>query len=219
MVIIIMSGFLSIAFNGVGQISAPPRTFPLCSTIREIIFSAHEKQFKNLMDATLKGSHGYQVRGSWRFESVQYETILQWPGATKSYIDNSEESTDSSFHLTRQYVAEFSNLLHADEARKKFELLNQQITECRILLADTNITVLKPLPLEKIKDDLPVAALDARLYPLTIKEADAASAGQEVVIMTAYEKSGKYFNAYMIVEYRLSLTDTDFEKDKPIDKH
>jgi hypothetical protein len=196
-----------ISMGASAQSIEKPMAVPLCSSIREIIFSAHEKQFKNLMDAEMKGSYGYQVRGSWRFETTQYETILPWPGASKSYIDNSEERTDSSFQLTRQYVAEFKNLPTTEDARRKFELLNQQITDCRILLADTNITVLKPLPLDKIKDDLPVAALDAKLYPLTIKEADAASPGQEVVIMTAYEKSGRFYNAYMIVEYRLRVAD------------
>jgi hypothetical protein len=182
-------------------------SYQQCSAIREIIFSAHEKQFENLMDREMKGSHGYQVRGSWRFESVQYESILIWPGATKSYIDNSEESTDSSHKIIRQYVAEFSGLKTLDDAKQKFDLLNNQIAECRLFLSDTNITVLRPLPLSKIQDELPVAALDAKLFPVTIKDADAAQPGQEVVIMTAYERVGKLFSAYMIVEYRLQLGD------------
>ncbi len=182
-------------------------SYQQCSPIREIIFSAHEKQFNNLMDREMKGSHGYQVRGSWRFETVQYESILMWPGATKSYIDNSEESTDSSHKIIRQYVAEFSGLKTLDDAKQKFDLLNNQIAECRLFLSDTNITVLRPLPLSKIQDELPVAALDARLFPVTIKDADAAQPGQEVVIMTAYERVGKLFSTYMIVEYRLQQND------------
>ena len=178
-------------------------SYQQCSAIREIIFSAHEKQFDNLMDKEMKGSHGYQVQGSWRFETVQYESILIWPGATKSYIDNSEERTDSSHKMIRQYVAEFSGLKTLDAAKQKFDLLNNQVAECRLFLSDTNITVLRPLPLSKIQDELPVAALDAKLFPITIKDADAAQPGQEVVIMTAYERAGKLFSAYMIVEYRL----------------
>jgi hypothetical protein len=185
----------------------PDFSYQQCSPIREIIFSAHEKQFNNLMDREMKGSHGYQVRGSWRFETVQYESILMWPGATKSYIDNSEESTDSSHKIIRQYVAEFSGLKTLDDAKQKFELLNNQIAECRLFLSDTNITVLRPLPLSKIQDELPVAALDAKLFPVKVKDADAAQPGQEVVIMTAYERVGKLYNAYMIVEYRLQQND------------
>ncbi|HSK11592.1 MAG TPA: hypothetical protein VK907_00175 [Phnomibacter sp.] len=182
------------------------KSIQLCSAIREVIFSAHEKQFRNLMDKEMKGSHGYQVRGSWRFETVQYASILEWPGATKSYIDNSEERTDTSYQLIRQYVAEFSGMRTVEDARQKFELLNRQIAECRLPLSDTNITILRAIPLDKIKDDLPVAAIDARLYPITVKQADEAQPGQEVVIMTAYERSGRMFNAYMIVEYRLQQT-------------
>jgi hypothetical protein len=178
-------------------------SYQQCSPIREIIFSAHEKQFNNLMDREMKGSHGYQVRGSWRFETVQYESILMWPGATKSYIDNSEESTDSSHKIISQYVAEFSGLKTLEDAKTKFELLNNQVAECQLFLSDTNITVLRPLPLSKIQDELPVAALDAKLFPVKVKDADAAQPGQEVVIMTAYERVGKLFSAYMIVEYRL----------------
>jgi hypothetical protein len=179
-----------------------------CSAIKEIIFSAYEKQFNNLMDKELKGSHGYQVRGTWRFETVQYASILEWPGATKSYIDNSEERTDSGFQLIRQYVAEYTGLPTADAARFRFEQLNRQVAECRVFLNDSNIHVLRPLALDKIQDELPVAALDAKLFPVTVREADAAQPGQEVVIMTAYERSGKLFNAYMIVEYRLRQGET-----------
>ena len=74
-------------------------------------------------------------------------------------------------------------------------------------LNDSNIVVLKHIPLEKIRGELPVAAIDARLYPITVKDADEASPGQEVVIMTAFEKTGRYYAAYMIVEYRVSQTD------------
>jgi hypothetical protein len=178
---------------------------PLCSAIREVIFSAHQHQFKNLMNTQTKGSYGYQVQGSWRFETTQYETLLAWPEASKTYIDHSEEKTDSSLKLTRQYVAEFKNLPTTEVAQEKFKRLNEQITTCKVLLADTQISVLKPLPLSRIKDDLPVAAIDARLYPVTIKQADAASPAQEVVIMTAYEKTAKFYHVYMIVEYRLLL--------------
>ncbi len=174
-----------------------------CAAIRELIYSAYEKQFDNLLDKELKGSHGYQVRGSWRFETVQYQSLLDWPGATKTYIDDSRESTDSSSKIIRQFVAEFGTVKTREEAMQKFDFLNAQIAECRLPLSDTNITLLKPIPLEKIKDELPVAAIDARLYPVTVQQADAASPGQEVVIMTAYEKIGRIFSAYMIVEYRL----------------
>lgn len=174
-----------------------------CSVIREVIYSAHVKQFGNLILKELKGSHGYQVRGSWRFETVQYQSLLDWPGATKTYIDDSRENTDSTLTLTRQFVAEFAGLGSMEDARKKFDVLNRQITDCRLPLNDSNIAVLKPIPLHKIKDELPVAALDARLYPVSVQQADAASPGQEVVIMTAYEKIGRIFTAYMIVEYRL----------------
>ncbi|MCU0403508.1 MAG: hypothetical protein MUE99_03085 [Chitinophagaceae bacterium] len=174
-----------------------------CAVIREVIYSAHEKQFDNLIQKEMKGSHGYQVRGSCRFETTQYMSLIDWPQATKTYIDHSEEKTDSSLKLIRQFVAEFTGLTSLEDARKKFDILNRQITDCRLPLNDSNITVLKPIPLDKIKDDLPVAALDARLYPITVKEAEEASPGQEVVIMTAYEKIGRYYSAYMIVEYRL----------------
>jgi len=185
------------------------RTFAAtqCSAIREVIFSAHQKQFDNLLDKELKGSHGYQVQGTWRFETFQYASLLDWPGASKTYIDDSRESTDSSSKMIRQFVAEFAQLKSPQEARQKFDYLNAQITECRLLLSDTNITLLKPLPLEKIKDELPVAALDAKLYPVTIKQSTAAEAGQEVVIMTAWERNGQYYTAYMIVEYRLQQTE------------
>ena len=192
-----------VAVTGYGQTVDSISPVNQCSAIREIIFSAHQKQFRNLMDKELKGSHGYQVRGSWRFESVQFASILEWPGATKSYIDNSEERTDSTYQLTRQYVAEFANLRSEEEARRKFELLNRQVAECRLPLGDSNIMVLRPLPLDKIEAELPVAAIDARLYPVRVKEADEAQPGQEVVIMTAYEKLGRLYSAYMIVEYRL----------------
>jgi hypothetical protein len=89
-----------------------------------------------------------------------------------------------------------------EDAKTKFELLNNQVAECQLFLSDTNITVLRPLPLSKIQDELPVAALDAKLFPVKVKDADAAQPGQEVVIMTAYERVGKLFSAYMIVEYR-----------------
>lgn len=188
-----------------GQL-APKASLAQCSAIREIIYSAHTGSFDNLLDMEMKGSHGYQVQGSWRFETVQYASLLQWPGAAKSYIDHSEEKTDSSHKLIRQFVAEYSGLKTAEEARGLFDMLNTQVSECRLPLSDTDIVVLKPLPKEKIKGDLPVAAIDARLYPVTIKKGDAARPGQEVVIMTAYEKNGKFYIAYMIVEYRVQET-------------
>ncbi len=174
-----------------------------CAAIREIIFSASERQFDNLMLSGGRGSHGYQVMGSWRFETVQYESRLMWPGATRSYIDNSEESTDSSKKIIRQFVAEFSKLATEAFAIQKYKDLNAQVALCRLPLGDTNIMVLKPVPLDQIKGDLPVTAIDATLYPITIKQGTPASPGQEVVIMTAYEKTGRTYNAYMIVEYRL----------------
>lgn len=174
-----------------------------CSAIREVIYSAYEKQFNNLLDKELKGSHGYQVRGTWRFETFQYQSLLDWPGATKTYIDDSRESTESSSKMIRQFVAEFGPVKTREEAKQKFDLLNAQIAECRLPLSDTNITLLKPLPLDRIKDELPVAALDARLYPVRVKEATAAEPGQEVVIMTAFERNGQLYSTYMIVEYRL----------------
>lgn len=174
-----------------------------CAAIREVIYSAYEKQFDNLLDKELKGSHGYQVRGSWRFETTQYQSLLDWPGATKTYIDDSRESTDSSSKITRQFVAEFGPVKTREEALQKFDYLNAQIAECRLPLSDTNITLLKPIPLEKIKDELPVAALDARLYPVRVKEATPAGPGQEVVVMTAWERNGQLYSTYMIVEYRL----------------
>ncbi len=176
---------------------------PQCSAIREIIYSAHVKQFENLIQNQIKGSHRYQVRGAWRFETTQYTSLVDWPGATKSYIDHSEEKTDSSHKLIRQYVAEFGGLQTQEQARYWFETLNRQIAECRLPLNDSDIVVLRPIPMEKIKGDLPVAAIDARLYPVTVKKATAAQPGQEVVIMTAYEKNGRLYTAYMIVEYRL----------------
>jgi hypothetical protein len=194
---------------GISKAQEVDRTFATnqCSAIREVIFSAHQKQFANLLDKELKGSHGYQVQGTWRFETFQYASLLDWPGASKTYIDDSRESTDSSSKIIRQFVAEFGQLKNRDEARQKFDYLNAQIIECRLLLSDTNITVLKPLPLEKIKDELPVAALDAKLYPVTIKQSSEAEPGQEVVIMTAWERNGQYYTAYMIVEYRLQQTE------------
>ncbi len=176
---------------------------PQCAAIREVIFSASEKQFDNLMLDEGRGSHGYQVRGSWRFETVQYPSLLPWPGATRTYIDNSEESTDSSKKIIRQYVAEFAKITQEAAAIQKYKALNAQVAECRLPLGDSNIMVLKPIPLDKIKGDLPVAAIDATLYPVTIIAGTEASPGQEVVIMTAYEKIGRYYSAYMIVEYRL----------------
>ena len=104
-------------------------------------------------------------------------------------------------------MAEFGNLKSREEAKQKFDYLNNQIAECRLPLSDTNITLLKPLPLEKIKDELPVAALDARLYPVTVKQSTAAEPGQEVVIMTAWERNSQLYTAYMIVEYRLQQSE------------
>ena len=205
--IIATMGFIAACVFCIAQ--APDRTFAptQCSAIREVIFSAHQKQFTNLLDKELKGSHGYQVRGTWRFETFQYASLLDWPGASKTYIDDSKESTDSSSKIIRQFVAEFGNLKSREEAKQKFDYLNSQIAECRLPLSDTNITLLKHLPLEKIKDELPVAAIDARLYPVRVKEATAAEAGQEVVIMTAYERNGQFYSAYMIVEYRLQQSE------------
>lgn len=185
-----------------------------CSAIREVIFSASEKQFSNLMQQEIKGSHGYQVQGTWKFETFQYGSLLNWPGASKTYIDDSKESTDSSSKIIRQFVAEFGPLKTREEAKQKFDFLNTQISACRIPLSDTNITLLKPLPLDQIKDDLPVAAMDARLYPLRIKETEASQPGQEVVIMTAWERNGQWYTAYMIVEYRLMQTAAP-QTDKP----
>lgn len=198
-----------LATTGQSKAQEADRTFATtqCSAIREVIFSAHQKQFNNLLDKELKGSHGYQVQGTWRFETFQYASLLDWPGASKTYIDDSKESTDSSSKMIRQFVAEFGQLKSREEARQKFDYLNAQITECRLLLSDTNITLLKPLPLEKIKDELPVAAVDAKLYPVTIKQSTVAEAGQEVVIMTAWERNGQYYTAYMIVEYRLQQSE------------
>lgn len=88
-----------------------------CSVIREVIYSAHVKQFGNLILKELKGSHGYQVRGSWRFETVQYQSLLNWPRASKTYIDDSMESTDSSSKIIRQFVAEFGALKTREEAK------------------------------------------------------------------------------------------------------
>ncbi len=200
--------------QGAAYAQEPDRTFATtqCSAIREVIFSAHQKQFNNLLDKELKGSHGYQVQGTWRFETFQYASLLDWPGATKTYIDDSRESTDSSSRIIRQFVAEFGQIKSREDARHKFDYLNAQITECRLLLSDTNIMLLKPLPLEKIKDELPVAALDAKLYPVTIKQSTAAEPGQEVVIMTAWERNGQYYSAYMIVEYRLLQTEPRQDK-------
>lgn len=173
-----------------------------CSQIRELIVSASAFQYKNIMLEPRRKSHGYQSKDGWHFETTQFFTQLWWPGSTLCYIDFSEEKSDKQSRQTWQYVATIKNLASAAEAKQAFDRLNRQIDACRLPLNDSNIAVLKPLDFSKIADELPVAALDARLYPVKLLEPDTLQKGQEVVVMTAYEKSGKQYNAYMIVEFR-----------------
>lgn len=176
---------------------------PQCAAIRNLLYEASEKQFKTLIAQEGRGSRGYQTHGSWHFESVQYSSKIAWAGASRTYIDHSEERTDTTHTLYRQFVAEYAPLPTLEEGRRFFELLNLQITDCRIMLKDTNLLLLQPVPLHKIQDELPVAALDARLYPVQVPEERGALHNQQVNIMTAYEKRGRAYAAYMIVEYRL----------------
>jgi len=173
-----------------------------CSQIRELIVSASAYQFNNITLEARRKSHGYQSKDGWHFETTQYFTRLWWPGSTFCYIDFSEEKSTNHSKQTWQYVAVIKNLASAGEAKIAFDRLNRQIAACRLPLGDSNITVLKPLDFDRIENELPVAALDARLYPIRLQEPDTLQKGQEVVVMTAYEKSGKLYNAYMIVEFR-----------------
>lgn len=173
-----------------------------CSQIRELIVSASAFQYKNIMLEPRRKSYGYQSKDGWHFETTQFFTKLWWPGSTLCYIDFSEEKSDQQYKQTWQYVATINNLASAGEAKQAFDRLNRQIEACRLPLNDSNIAVLKPLDFNKIADELPVAALDARLYPIKLLEPDTLQKGQEVVVMTAYEKLGKNYNAYMIVEFR-----------------
>ncbi|MCU0375352.1 MAG: hypothetical protein MUF24_08600 [Chitinophagaceae bacterium] len=178
------------------------RTINQCSQIRELIVSASAYQFSNITLEPRRKSHGYQSKDNWHFETTQYFTRLWWPGSTICYIDFSEEKSTTQLKQTWQYVAAIKNMASAGEAKLAYERLNKQIAACRLPLNDSNIAVLKPLDFEKIEAELPVAALDARLYPVRLMEPDTLQKGQEVVVMTAYEKAGKQYNAYMIIELR-----------------
>lgn len=174
-----------------------------CAAIRNLLYEASEKQLTTLIAEEGRGSRGYQTYGTWQFETVQFSSILNWEGASRTYIDHSEERTDSTYTLYRQFVAEYAPLPTAEEGRRFFDLLNTQIGDCKVFLKDTQLLLLQPVPLHKIQDELPVAALDARLYPVQVPEEREAQNNQQVNIMTAYERRGRSYSAYMIVEYRL----------------
>lgn len=59
-----------------------------------------------------------------------------------------KKSTNHS-KQTWQYVAVTKDLASASEAKLAFDLLNRQITDCRLPLGDSNITVLKPLDFDR----------------------------------------------------------------------
>lgn len=195
LIFIFVNGLASVAQSISG---APTKQ---CATIRELVYAAANHQFETILLDREKGSFGYQTLGSWRFETTQFASLINWEGASKSFIDQSIETTDSS-RYSRQFVAAYENITTYDASLQQFYLLNQQINDCKWFLNDSNILILKPLPDNKLPPSLPPGLLQAKVYPVTIiNEAENNPSNFDLTIMTAIEKIKNKFSVYLIVEY------------------
>ena len=171
-----------------------------CSVIRELVFTAATAKFEPIKLDQVRGSSGHQVQGSWQFSTTRYNAEISWEGADISYLEHSEESTDSTRQETWQYIAEYSHVPDVLEASKIFTKLNDEIEGCPYPLNDSTDLSFVPLPPERLPADRPAALQVAKLYELPLSSNSADSANGAIMVMVGLEKRAKDYRVSLIVE-------------------
>ena len=173
-----------------------------CSVIRELVFAAATAKFEPIKLDQVRGSSGHQVQGSWQFSTTRYNAGISWEGADISYLEHSEESTDSTRLETWQYIAEYSHLPDVLEASKIFSKLNNEIEGCPYPMDDSTDLSFVPLPPERLPVERPAALQVAKLYELPLSSNRGDSASGAIMVMVGMEKRAKDYRVSLIVENR-----------------
>jgi hypothetical protein len=173
-----------------------------CSVIRELVYAGATAKFEPIRMDQVRGSSGYQTRGSWQFSTTRYNASIAWQGADISYLEHSEESTDSTRLETWQYIAEYSHVPDVLEASRIFNQLNDEIEGCAFPVDDTTDLAFVPLPPERLPADRPPSLQVAKVYELPLPGQKAASEKGAVMVMVGMEKRAKDYRVSLIVENR-----------------
>ena len=173
-----------------------------CSVIRELVYAGATAKFEPIKMDQVRGSSGYQTQGTWHFSTTRYNTSISWLGADISYLEHSEESTDSTRLETWQYIAEYSHVPDVLEAAKLFNQLNHAIEGCVFPVDDSTDLAFIPLPQERLPADRPAALEVAKVYELPLPGQKQASEEGAVMVMVGMEKRAKDYRVSLIVENR-----------------
>ncbi len=170
-----------------------------CSAIRELVYAAATAKFEPIRGNQIRGSSGHLVNGNWQFTTFRYDVEIAWQGASKSYLEYSEESTDTSRQETWQYIAEYSHVPGVLEAQKLFTALNNEIEGCVYPLNDSVDVSFIPLPPNRLPAERPSSLEIAKLYELPFTDNNAATQGA-IMVMVGMEKRAKDYRVSLIVE-------------------
>lgn len=197
-----MTVFLFWQWKATGQRSGDAVITKQCSVIRELVYAAATAKFEPIKMDQVRGSSGYQTHGSWQFSTTRYNASLAWLGADISYLEHSEESTDSTKLEVWQYIAEYSHVPDVLEASKLFTQLNNEIEGCPYPVDDSTDLSFVPLPPERLPLDRPANLEVARLYELPLPGHELTSENGAVMVMVGMEKRTKGYRISLIVENR-----------------
>jgi hypothetical protein len=170
-----------------------------CSAIRELVYAAVNGQFEPIKMEQVRGSEGFQTRGTWRFSTTRYNTSMAWQGANISYLEHYEESTDSTHKNQWQYIAEYSHVPDVLEAERLFRQLNNQVAGCPYLVNDSVELQFVVLPPEKLPAERPSSLEVASLYELPLDDTNLAK-NSIISVMIGMEKRAKDYRVSLIVE-------------------
>ncbi|MES2646475.1 MAG: hypothetical protein V4717_06340 [Bacteroidota bacterium] len=171
-----------------------------CSAIRELVYAAVNGQFEPIKMEQVRGSEGFQTRGTWRFSTTRYNTSMQWQGANTSYLEHFEESTDSSHTNQWQYIAEYSHVPNVLEAERLYRQLNSQVAGCPYVINDSIDLQFIALPPEKLPVERPSSLEIASLYELPLEDSINQNKVAAISVMIGMEKRLKDYRVSLIVE-------------------
>jgi hypothetical protein len=173
-----------------------------CSAIREVVFAAGQKHFSSIIAHETRRSRGQQVDGSWKFLTERFETKAPWQGASRTFVEHSTESTDTSSEDIWQYIAEYKAENSIAMADAIFADLNRQIIDCPMPVDDTAFVALRPVPATQLPLELPPTLLLSFVY--AVPQAQQLPNEWETLISILLEKTGRQYKVTLIVEKRFS---------------
>jgi hypothetical protein len=170
-----------------------------CSIIREILHSAKNQQFKNIIGDQLKASQGYSTGDRWRFATTRYNSVIKWDDATRYYIENYKEWNDTSILESWQYIADIENIPDYLSAQKLLKNFDFQIGGCLYDETDSTTIPLRTLPLDSLPLACPPELQIANLYALPIIDTSIQKR-HTINVMTGIEKTGKTYRVSLIID-------------------